>query len=313
LAGVKATQDKTIQRILLEGITAYVSVLQSHEVIRVAKANERTIQRQLQLEDERVQRGAGITVDVLQAKSRLQLSKERRVQFEGRLRQAKARYIQVFGRDAIVTSMKDVQVPNGIIPKTLEDALKIAEENNPQIHENTLREKELTFQKEVESGSYYPTVNLVGTVDYEDNVSATRGIKREASILVKASWEFFSGFKTDARVAAASKTLNASRGTLANIRRQVDMEVRLSWAAMETVHERVDLLLNAVAIAQEVFSSRQRLRESGKETALNVLDAESEVFNAELNLIEADYESRLTQYRLAHAMGILRPATIGLP
>ena len=43
----------------------------------MSRLNETNIQNQLNLEDERVQRGSGIAVDVLQAKSRLQLAKER--------------------------------------------------------------------------------------------------------------------------------------------------------------------------------------------------------------------------------------------
>ena len=77
--------------------------------------------------------------------------------------------------------------------------------------------------------------------------------------------------------------------------------------------DRVDLLNNAVAIADEVLKARRRLREAGKETALNVLDAEGEVFNAQINQIEADYDSRLAVYRVIFATGNLDEETLGLP
>ena len=77
------TLEGVRQNVLFEGINAYVEVLRQSWLVSLSRDSERTIMRQLNLEDERVQRGSGIAVDVLQAKSRLQLAKERRVGFEG--------------------------------------------------------------------------------------------------------------------------------------------------------------------------------------------------------------------------------------
>ena len=84
--------NSTQQNLLFAAISAYLDVLRNTRLLELAGANESTIQRQLKLEDERVKRGAGIAIDVLQAKLRLQVSKERRVAFEGNLANATARY-----------------------------------------------------------------------------------------------------------------------------------------------------------------------------------------------------------------------------
>ena len=55
--------------------------------------------------------------------------------------------------------------------------------------------------------------------------------------------------------------------------------MRLAWDQLDTARKRVDLLRNAVNIAIEVHDLRKKLREAGKETVINVLDAENEVFN----------------------------------
>jgi peptidoglycan/LPS O-acetylase OafA/YrhL len=77
------TLEGVRQNVLFNGINAYVEVLRQNRLVALSRESERTIMHQLNLEDERVQRGSGIAVDVLQAKSRLQLAKERRVGFEG--------------------------------------------------------------------------------------------------------------------------------------------------------------------------------------------------------------------------------------
>ena len=75
------TLDSTVQTVLFEGVSTYLNVLRNNTLLGFSKRNEGTIREQLKLEDERVSRGAGIAVDVLQSKSRLQISKERRVAF----------------------------------------------------------------------------------------------------------------------------------------------------------------------------------------------------------------------------------------
>lgn len=97
LETANATLAGTRQNVIYAGIEAYIEALRQSQLITLARDSERTIMQQLHLEDERVQRGAGIAVDVLQAKSRLQLAKERRVAFEGGFADAVTRYIQVFG------------------------------------------------------------------------------------------------------------------------------------------------------------------------------------------------------------------------
>jgi adhesin transport system outer membrane protein len=47
------------------------------------------------------------------------------------------------------------------------------------------------------------------------------------------------------------------------------------------------------------------LREAGKETVINVLDAENEVFSARINYASALYDARLAAYQLLLAIGRL--------
>ncbi len=80
------------QATMLEGISAYLEVLRNIRLVKLALDTEDNIMQQLNLEDERVRRGSGIAVDVLQAKSRLQIAKERRVAFDGAMKDSMSRY-----------------------------------------------------------------------------------------------------------------------------------------------------------------------------------------------------------------------------
>ncbi|MEX2614518.1 MAG: TolC family outer membrane protein [Alphaproteobacteria bacterium] len=304
--------ENTRQELLFQGVNQYLEVLRNVRLIRVAQTTERTIQSQLRLEDERVQRGSGIAVDVLQAKSRLQVAKEQRVAFEGRLQEALARYKQLFGHLPDIATLENVIPAPSIVPESLEAAIAQARQYHPALRQVQYQADIAREQKRIAKADYYPTVDLVGTLDYEDNVSTTVGIEREQSLLVRARWEFFSGFRTRSRVESAARTLASRKDTYNFATRRVEEDIRIAWDKLATERQRVDLLQNAVNLAIEVFNARKRLRESGKETALNVLDAEREVSAARIKLITADFDSRIASYLLARRTGMLTPAKLEL-
>ena len=300
------------QNLLFEGVSKYLDVLSNLRLVKIARQNESTIQTQLELEDERVKRGSGITVDVAQAKSRLQVAKQERVQFEGNVKAALARYRQVFGHAPNESALENARPSPDLIPGTLEESIRIAQKQNPQLLLTRFRSDAAREQRRVAKADYYPSVDLVGTLDYKDNNGSTRGIEREQSLLLKANWEFFSGFRTRARVEAAARAFAASNDDYNFAARKIEEDVRVAYAKLETDRVRVDLLENAVNIAEEVFVARAKLREAGKGAQLDVLDAQSEVFSAQINLIKADFDARIAVYRVALSTGFLTPEMLGL-
>ena len=304
--------ENTRQELLFQGLNQYLDVLRNVRLIAVAQNTENTIRTQLRLEDERVQRGSGIAVDVLQAKSRLQVAKEQRVAFEGRLQEALARYKQLFGHLPEISSLEEGVPPEGLVPSDLDGAIETAQQYHPALRQTRYQADIAREQKRIARADYYPSVDLVGTLDYADNNGTTRGIEREQSLLVRARWEFFSGFRTRSRVESASRTLAARKNSFNFAVRRVEEDVRVAWDRLLTERRRVDLLNNAVNLAIEVFNAKKRLREAGKETSLNVLDAEREVFSARINQISAEFDARIASYLLARRTGMLTPAALGL-
>ncbi|HEC91267.1 MAG TPA: hypothetical protein ENI55_06335 [Alphaproteobacteria bacterium] len=307
------TLEGTRQSTMFEGITAYIDVLRQKRLIELARTNELTIERQLNLEDERVRRGSGITVDVLQAKSRLQLAKERLITFEGALEDAVSRYFQVFGHSPEIENMTDPVPPVNILPSGLERALEISLTENPAVgNSNTAVEMARESRTMVRS-EYFPVVDLVGSWNYELNNNTVTGTRRDGAIVLSTNWTLFNGFTTRAGLTQATYNYRASKDNFDYTNRKVVEQTKLAWQALLTSRLRLGLLENAINIAGEVFISRKRLRDAGKETVINVLDAESEVNNAQIDYTSASYDERLAVYQLMLAMGRLNAKYLGLP
>ncbi|MDJ0896112.1 MAG: TolC family protein [Alphaproteobacteria bacterium] len=311
-SAAEAGRLSTTEEVLFEGTQAYLNVLRQQKQLEIALRNEASIRRQLQLEDERVQRGAGIEVDVLLAKSRLQIAREQRVGIEGLLRQAVSVYKQVFGIEPQIGLLDEVDLPLDLEPETLEDALSLAFDENPNIEQIDRLIDVAQQERDIAASTYYPDIDLVGEARLEDDFDGTSGLTTQGSILVRGTWELFNGFETRSRVRAAVREKAALSEEADQIDREVEEAVRIAWEGVKTGRERIELLENAVTIAQLVFEDRQKLRAAGRETALNVLDAETEVFTARLKLIDAQTDTKISFYQLLLAMGILTPEVLNL-
>jgi len=306
------TVETTLQDVLLEGIVAYHEVLRQKSLIEIAQSDEDNVREQLKLEDERVTRGSGITVDVLQAKSRLQLAKERRVAFEGRLHQAEAAYQQVFGTAPDVAGLTQPVPPVALLPTDEDSAVKLALAENPAVQASAKGIQIAEQERRAARADFFPKFDFVARSSWENNVDGVEGLRTDYSFLVRVTWEIFSGFETKAKVASASATYQQRLSENVDTARHVSEDVRRAWEDLDTSRQRVELLQNAVNIAEEVYTARQKLRESGKESALNVLDSLSELKTAQINFIDAGYDARIAVYRVLRAMGHLRPQDMGL-
>ncbi|MGE3335712.1 MAG: TolC family outer membrane protein [Rhodospirillaceae bacterium] len=295
----------TRQNVLYEGATAYINVLRQAELVTLTSQNGDNIRKQLNLEDERVRRGSGISVDVLQAKSRLQFSMERYVATRGALDESRARYLQVFSHPPEQKGMTLPPPPDHLLPKTIDEAVAIALAENAQVESANKRIDIGNEQRDAINAEYYPSLDIVLQSKYERDFNGAPGIRRDKSAKVQATWTLFSGLSTQSRAAQAAADTDARRADYQQTRRKVEEQTRLAWHSLQTANERVGLLENAVNIASEVFGSRTKLREAGKETVINVLDAENEVFSARINYASALYDARLAAYQLLLAIGRL--------
>ncbi len=305
LTQAQATYNATKQQLLFEGASAYIAVLRQVKLTELAKRNMTTLKNQLALEDERVERGSGVAVDVLQAKSRLQISKERYTAFEGGLEEAIARYKQVFGTAPEMESMTLTKFKQENFPADLEEAIKIALANNPTLKIADAGIDGLDHRKKIAQANYFPSLDLIASSDYNDDVSGIRGTDMSHSLVLRGSWNLFSGFSDQSRHKQAVAQHQSAIALGQDTQRRVVEEVKLAWSNLKTSNKRARLLKNAVNIAGEVYDARTRLRDVGKDTALNVLDAENELFRAQIDAAAAKFDFHTALYRLQLAMGEL--------
>lgn len=304
--------DITRQTLLYNGVRAYLEVLKQSELLKIARANERTLKTEFDAETARLQQGSGLAVDVLQAQSRLELAREQAVTILGDLRTALSSYIELFGHPAVPTKMALPPLPSAALPETQEAAISIAGGENSALIRSKTQIDIADEQRTVARSTYWPKVDLVGEGSWENDVDGVDGVRREGKLILRASWDIFDGFLTEAKSGRAAAEYGAALDTRNSVDRDVRNRVRSAWHQYRTTADQMKLLKRAVDIAAQVFEARKKLRQRGRETVTNVLDAENELNNTRLRYSQAVYDNALAAFRLLLQIGRLTPETLEL-
>ena len=307
----QAERSAISQEVLLEAVVAYLQVLKNQMLISLSEINEETTKRQLELEKKRVDRGGGVIVDELQAATRLQLVRERRVLYEQGLRDALSNYEQVFGKLPELKEFQSLDIMTAKLPATVEEAMDDAQEFNPRVLSAKLASQRAYKLISLESAGFLPNVDVVGTRNRE-NDSGQLYRKDEDSVLLKMSWNVFAGRETVSRAQAAAYDFREAAEKEKNVDNKTRETVRVAWNQYKKGLERLELLETAVKTSQGVMQGRKRLRDAGKETALAVLDAEVEHFGLLANKVNASIDASMGSYRLLSTIGRLDISSLGL-
>ncbi len=309
----KALEKQIKNDLLLRALTSYLRVIQSRESVRYAIQSVSNIKKQTELEDAAVSAGGGLTSDVLQAKTQLAGAQARLIQFEGVLSTAKYEFEYVFGffPEKLNTLLLTKPVFN-FLPKTLEDAEKIAFKDNPALITAKITKEIGKEAINTAEASLYPTIK--GTVSHSEkqDFGGIVGFKRETSAKVDLAYPLNLSFS---EFAARDAAVESYLATETRIDDQVDMTqqmLRTTWDALNTAQKNAQFLSNQARISKEFLELARTERKAGNRTLLDVLGGETALINAQADAIAARIEVLINSYTLLSLLGQLNMDKIEL-
>jgi len=306
------TLDLTVQTLMAGALSAYVQTKRSVDTLGLARQSIDVIQVQVGLQQELVDRGTGIQLDLLLAQTALQDALAVEAVIESELANAAAQYEQFFGAPPDENGLKLLPLQLDSIPPTVDEAIEISLSNNIGIEIAGQQIDRAREQIRSARSTYYPDVNLVTTYNWENNLDAERGIRRDFSVVLRSSWQFFDGFGTEARTSSARHQASAARNRNRFTHRQVSQDTRIAWAQLEATKKQEALFLEAALLAQQVVAAQLELQESGRETAIALLQAQVNALDRERALVAIRSDRTISAYQLLFSMGRLSPALFGV-
>ncbi|EGJ51087.1 TolC family outer membrane protein [Desulfocurvibacter africanus] len=307
--------DAVRQEVLLAGVRAYVDTLRALSVLGYARRSEQNIKQQTGIEEALVQRGAGLSSDVLQAKSQLAAAISRRIGGEGELSNALSYFKAVFQQEPDSGTLQQFSVPDipqALLPTGVDNAVALAFEHNPRLLAALKNVQAFEGGVEVARSRYYPSFFFVSDGTRKENDYSVSGVRTEARALVELRYELYSGGADSAALEAAKAERVRALRELDDLRRQVEQQARTAWSNYQTAQRRTESLSTQVDILYEFLELARKERRLGKRSLLDVLSGEVDYIIAQSNLAAARAETVKAAYELLYAMGRLTPEALNL-
>lgn len=282
-------------------VEAYLDVMRQREQLRIARENVAAHITLLDQIEDSAQAGRTTEADVQQGSARLASARAQEASVREALRQAEATYIREVGDPAQDLVMP--MVPVDKLSADVEKEVKTALHQSPTIgiFEADIEVAHAEF--EGSKSTMYPQVDLQLNARNGNDVNGVDGRDTSASALAVMNWNLYRGGIDTARVKEFINRESQAKRARADAARQVENDVRRTWASMVSAGERARQFTSQVAANTEVVKSYKDQFDLNRRTLLDVLDSQNELFVSRSNLLNAEFLEMFAVYRLLALKG----------
>jgi len=280
----------------------YYGVLASQALDRVAAERLRRAEEQLAVGRARVVSGAAVQTDSLQLVLEVTRARIDRMRAEAALRVARLQLGRRIGEAGPVAAADPDPVPPLELPVTLPDAVTEALAQGPQYRVARANERQAEALLRGRRGEYLPSLVLSGANQTFDSkfFPTARNISSVTLSVVLPVWNLG---QREIAVTQARVDRDVSRAIRADLERGALRDVTEAYEAYRTARGTVDLSALALAAATENFRVQGARYRSGATTILELLDAQISLTQAEADVVQANYSTRLALAGLEVILG----------
>ena len=302
----KAKLLKKEQEILYKSIEAYTGLISANEKLKINKSNVNLLDRQVETDRIRLERGNISLSDVAQSESSLAGAEAKLIQAENDFLTSKLNYENVIGtiNDAEALDKSSIVIVN--LPNELNSAIEISKKGNPDLIIAQLEYEQSKKDTTSARSDLAPTATLSFDRSKTDDLSSTYDEKEQDTLKATVTWPFFSGGKNYANL-NKNKSLETQKNLLLNnMIKKNQTDVASAWSnyqSNKSLLNSVRAQVNAAEIANEGIVAEYN---SGSDrTTLEVIQSNSLLLNAQISLADSERNYILSQFNLLKSIGLL--------
>jgi len=302
----KAKFLKKEQEIIYKSIEAYTGLVAANEKLKINKSNVNLLDRQVETDRIRRERGNISLSDVAQSESSLAGAQAKLIQAENDYLTSILNYENVIGKLNDPDLLDKSSIFEVRIPLELNSAIQLSEKNNPELIIAKLEYEQAKKDTSGARSDLAPTATLSFDRSKTNDLSSTFNEKDQETLKATVTWPFFSGGKNYANL-NKSKSLELQKNLLLeNMTTKNQTDVASAWSKYESnksLLNSVRAQVNAAEIANEGIVAEYN---SGSDrTTLEVIQSNSLLLNAQISLADSQRNYILSQFNLLKSVGLL--------
>jgi len=298
------------QQILLNVAEVYSNVLRDQAVVELSVNNEQVLRRQLGATQDRFEVGEITRTDVSQAESRVARARASRITAEGQLMASRATFQRLVG-----VPPENLEPPAQLpaLPGTLEEAVARALEEQPDVVAAVYGARAAEDVVDVVRGELLPEVSLQASHNRGWDTQV-RGQRADTSqIVANVAVPLYQSGAVYSRVREAKSTAGQRRIQVEQAQVAARERAIQAWENLVSARAEIESREAQVDAATTALDGVQREAQVGARTVLDVLDAEQELFIANVDRVGAQRTQRVAAFALLAATGGLTAENLGLP
>lgn len=309
----RAQLDAAAQNLIVRVAQAYFDVLGAQDSLAVAQAQKQAIAQQLEFARRNFEVGTATITDSREAQARHDLATAQEIAAHNDLQVKRIALDQLVGRVGTQPAalVQPVSLP-ALQPDNMQAWVDLALANQPQLRQAQLALDIARLETQKAEAGHKPTVDLQAgyVVNRYPDGSMTPAIPMSyrtnaASVGVVMNLPLFAGFAVQNRVKETVALEDKARAQLDDARRGAEQAARTAFLGVQSGQAQVKALEAAQASSESALQANQLGYEVGVRINIDVLNAQSQLYQTRRDLALARYQVLLGQLKLRQAAGLL--------
>jgi len=313
-AGLMANAERlsynhTAEKVAFDTMTAYTNLAKAREYLGLIRVARKTVGGHVALAGKYAAQGMIVQAEVLKAQVELARMDELVEKAQNGAQLAEAALDFQMGLDQSTPQKLAPLPPPPPVQGEVDAWIQAALENRHDL---------LAARKKVEAGKlevkaatsgYYPEVAVVGRYDMFDK-AAFGGNGDSTTVMAVARINLLRGGADKAARAAAQYETASHEADIRRFEEGIRLSVRQAWQDLDTARARHATARAALAAARESQRVREERFKQGLDKMIDLLDADTQLREAEVRELTARYDLVLATYRLYFSSGKSLIATV---
>ncbi len=311
LKAASATQNATVQNVLLSAVNAFYQVHASKAILNASIETEHLYQESFKSAEAKYIAGVATPADKLQAQTSFANATLTKIKNEGTLKIAYGNLANIMGVPASmrleIADAKLDTIPD-MIDQDIEALIEQARSQRPDLIASEAQLKASLAKIEAAKADSKPTVSMSLSNTHSDDSNAA--FTNNSAIGLNVSIPLFGGYKPTYLIRSAEATAELNASQRDQLKLQVSLDVWTAYQNLKTANESITASNVLVLSAEE--SSRVALGryKEGVGNIIDTLNAQSALANAKQQKIQSVLNWNIARTTLAQSIGVLDNAMI---
>jgi len=303
---------KVEQETLLEAAKAHANLLLSRKKVNINLMNIDLLERQVETDQNRLEKGEISLTDLAQSESSLAGAKAQLIAAQNDLLVSKANFEKVIGKKPSenIQEIKSIKLN---LPESLATAYSISNSENPNLQIATLEYKQSKLDVIIAGSELSPSATLSYKIAEQEDISATVKDRTQQTVTATATWPLFSGGSNIFNLRKAQELRNQKELLLEDSKKSNETDVANAWSQYQSSKSVLDSIRSQVKAAEIANEGITLEYESGtSRTTLEVIQSRSILLNSRINLASSERNFLVFQFSLLSAVGRLTSEHLNL-